>query len=63
MARGSRSDTRGKDQPGKPDAGVPLDLGLTLSVYGTNPQGRLIEIRDGARMTGDALPDTWPTEQ
>ena len=50
--------TRGKAR-GKP---APLDLGITLSVYGKSPEGRLVELRDAGAPVSDGR-DPWPTEQ
>ncbi len=47
------------------DAGrAPIDLGLGLSVYGKDADGRLVEI-GGAEPAwyGFSLSETWPTEQ
>jgi hypothetical protein len=45
-------------------ARAPIDLGLDLSVYGKDADGRLVEISAAEpAWYGFTLSETWPTEQ
>lgn len=60
MPRGPRHVTRIQHET----ANTPIDLGLTLSVYGKDDAGKLVELGQTAPPEG-APPhlDIWPTEQ
>ena len=51
-----------------PHPGVPIDLGIAVSVFSTSPDGKVLELRDGkgTRVTAIVRPAgkaPWPTEQ
>ena len=49
------------------DRGAPIDLGIALSVYGKDGDGKLVEIQGAGQQEpcwyGFSLNETWPTEQ
>ncbi len=63
MNRGRQRE--GKGQATSLDAArAPIDLGLSLSVYGKDADGRLVEINTAEpAWYGFSLSETWPTEQ
>lgn len=64
MVRGRQRGDKARTAISDDVARAPIDLGLSLSVYGKDADGRLIEI--GApehAWYGFSLSETWPTEQ
>jgi hypothetical protein len=64
MNRGRQRNDKIQAAASDGSARAPIDLGMSLSVYGKDEDGRLVEIGDPEpAWYGFSLSETWPTEQ